>query len=193
MVKEKRKYLNGLIISAAIITGVLVLDLVSKTLTDGIDDIVLIPEFLIFHSTHNYAAAFSFSFWMPPEVFAVVVITFTFIACGAIIFLLIWLKSKHILFTVALAMICAGAAGNLIDRLAFGYVRDFIQIKYFGLEIFGSTSFAIFNIADSSLICGGIVLVVWTLFFFLPSEHKKEQQKKAGSGKAQEEENDVHS
>lgn len=165
---EKKKYITGLIIAASIIAGVLVLDLVTKAVTDGIE-LVLIPNFLIFNSVYNYNAAFSSSFGMPPEVFRVVVTVLTFVAIAVILFLLIWLKKKHILFTVSMAMILSGAAGNLIDRLMLGYVRDFIQIKYFGLTIFGSTSFAIFNVADMALVCGVIVMLVWVIFFFMRS------------------------
>ena len=186
----KKKYLVGLIIAASIITFVLTADMVSKALTDGVYDLELIPTFLYFSSHHNPNAAFSFSFGLSSDVFSVVVITFTFIASGAIIFLIVWLKNKHILFTVSLAMIFAGAVGNLIDRLAFGYVRDFVQVKYFGLEIFGSTSFAIFNIADASLICGGIVLIVWVLFFYMRAEMKKEAEKKAAEKEQSAQESD---
>lgn len=166
MPQEKRKYIISLIIAAGIIAVVLILDMVTKAVTDGFDYVTVIPKFLIFHSTHNYSAAFGSNFGMDPGVFRVVVIVLTFLAIGAIGFFLVWVKKKHTLLNVALALILSGAAGNLIDRLAFGYVRDFIMIEYFGLTIFGSTNFAIFNIADSALICGVIVMMVWVIFFY---------------------------
>lgn len=173
MTDEKKKYIRGLIIAAGIIAVVLILDLVTKAVTDGFVYVEIIPNFLIFHSTHNYYAAFSSSLGMSKKVFSVVVIVITFIAIAVIGFFLIWQKKKHMLLTVSLALIASGAAGNLIDRLYFGYVRDFIMIEYFGMEIFGSTNFAIFNVADMALICGVIVMIIWMIFVFLRNNNDK--------------------
>ena len=176
MTDKTKKYLKGLGLSAAIIAFALALDLITKTVTDGVY-VQLIPNFLYFTSAHNYNAAFSFDFGLPNNVFLVVVPIVTFFALGGMLFILVWIKEKHILFTAALSMIFSGALGNLIDRLAFGYVRDFIHVKYFGLELFGSTSFAIFNIADSALICGVAVMLVWVIFFYRPKEEKEKKDK----------------
>ena len=61
-------------------------------------------------------------------------------------------------------MIAAGALGNLIDRLAFGYVRDFID--YVFLDTFFGIDFAIGNVADLFLLMGVIMLIVYIIFEF---------------------------
>ena len=74
----------------------------------------------------------------------------------------LWLRS-------ALILITAGAIGNIIDRIALGYVRDFI---YFEL-----INFAVFNFADSCLTVGTIVLLVYILFFYSKEEQEAARKK----------------
>ena len=84
-------------------------------------------------------------------------IVISFAAVGLFGYFMYRNRGKSKFSRVAYALIIGGAIGNLVDRLAFGYVRDFIQFQYFGLTIFGSEYFAIFNFADSAL-CIGVVL-----------------------------------
>jgi signal peptidase II len=81
---------------------------------------------------------------------------FTLIAVIAV-FVIIVLLAKHgsqRLFAFALALILGGAVGNVIDRVAFGHVTDFLL---FYLGWFGY--FPAFNIADSAITVGVILLV----------------------------------
>lgn len=64
------------------------------------------------------------------------------------------------LLVVALGMVAAGAAGNLIDRATSGLVTDFVQIPF---------DFPVFNLADSAIFVGVAMLVWWVLFG--PAEH----------------------
>lgn len=57
---------------------------------------------------------------------------------------------------IALGMICGGAVGNLIDRIALGGVRDFINFEF--------VDFPVFNVADIFVTCGGILLGAALLF-----------------------------
>ena len=71
--------------------------------------------------------------------------------------LIAWiLRIKSSLFTqqLALALILGGAIGNLIDRLRFNYVIDFIDVYY------ASYHWPVFNVADSAICLGGIWLAI---------------------------------
>ena len=61
-------------------------------------------------------------------------------------------------------LIAAGALGNLIDRIAFGYVRDFID--YVFLDTFFGIDFAIGNVADLFLLLGVVMIIVYIIFEF---------------------------
>jgi signal peptidase II len=58
---------------------------------------------------------------------------------------------------VALSLILGGAIGNLIDRLFYGYVIDFLDVYY------GTYHWPAFNIADSAITIG-VVLMLWDSF-----------------------------
>ncbi len=73
---------------------------------------------------------------------------------------IIWLLRKHQqekLFCIALAFILGGAIGNLFDRLAYGYVVDFIDLYV------NSSHFAAFNVADAAINIGA-ALLLWDSF-----------------------------
>lgn len=75
--------------------------------------------------------------------------------------LVIWLsrlKQGATLQAVALALILSGAVGNLIDRALFGHVIDFIDVYY------QQWHWPAFNIADSAITVGAILLIVDSLF-----------------------------
>ena len=61
---------------------------------------------------------------------------------------------------VALGLVFAGSVGNLIDRIHFGYVVDFIDVTYW----------PVFNIADSSVTVGLIIIAVLVIWFIKPQE-----------------------
>ena len=57
---------------------------------------------------------------------------------------------------VSLSLLLAGAAGNFIDRLAFGYVTDMFETTFM--------NFPVFNVADIGVVIGGVLLVLTVLF-----------------------------
>ncbi len=59
---------------------------------------------------------------------------------------------------VALVLILAGAVGNFIDRLRLHFVVDFLSFRFFGHD------FAVFNLADSFIVVGTILLMIYVLF-----------------------------
>jgi signal peptidase II len=101
--------------------------------------------------TYNKGAAFSFlasaSGWQKHFL--------TVVGIGASLFIL-YLLARHgsqKLFSLALAMILGGAIGNVIDRLAYGHVIDFLDFHV------GGWHWPAFNVADSAIVGGAILLV----------------------------------
>ena len=149
-------------ICLAIIGSVLTLDLISKYLVALSNaDTVVIPHLLKFYYTTNTGSAFSFlgdKEWAMP-----MFITLTFIVLaiifGYILYAIIKKKQLSKWLLVAISLVVAGAIGNLVDRIAFGYVRDFIFVFY-NTKIFT----AIFNVADIALVVGVIMICFYLLF-----------------------------
>ena len=110
---------------------------------------------------HNAGAAFSFlsdAGGMQRWLFSAIAI----IASGWIV----WLLRQHAqqkLFCFALALILGGALGNLIDRIAYGYVVDFLDFYW------DTYHFPAFNVADSAITCGA-ALLLWESFTNKPEK-----------------------
>ena len=66
------------------------------------------------------------------------------------------LKAKTKTYTIGFGLILAGALGNFIDRIALGYVRDFIMFDFW-------KSFPIFNFADCLITVGAFVLMIYLI------------------------------
>jgi signal peptidase II len=84
---------------------------------------------------------------------------------------IIWLLRKHQqqkLFCIGLAFILGGAVGNLIDRLAYGYVVDFLDFHW------NESHFAAFNVADSAINIGA-ALLLWDSFKKKPEKENEPQ------------------
>ncbi len=102
---------------------------------------------------HNPGAAFSFlsdaggwQRWF-----------FTAIAVGMSLAIAVWMyvaQRGHWLLCLGLGLILGGAIGNLWDRLALGYVVDFISVHWRGWY------FPAFNLADSAITCGAACLLL---------------------------------
>ena len=71
---------------------------------------------------------------------------------------------SHPFGVTALSVVLAGAVGNLIDRMFFGYVTDMFATTFM--------NFAIFNVADICVVLGGIATVIYVLFFYEKYEKK---------------------
>lgn len=106
---------------------------------------------------HNPGAAFSFladaggwQRWF-----------FTIFAVGVSVMLIVWLRKVHLktepILAIALALVLSGAVGNVIDRIEHGYVVDFIHVHW------QQAYFPAFNIADSAITIGAILLL-WDAF-----------------------------
>ena len=108
----------------------------------------LIKNFLNLTLVHNRGAAFGFLQHQ--------LILFVLVSFFAIWLILINLKDKtnSVIFKLALSLILGGAVGNLIDRLRFGFVIDFLDLRVW----------PVFNIADSVITIAALILT-WELLF----------------------------
>lgn len=117
------------------------------------ESIAVIPSFFNLTYVHNTGAAFSFlseaGGWQRWFFAALAIIMSTIMT--------IWLtrlKEHETLLAIALSLILGGAIGNLIDRLAYGYVIDFLDVYYVTYH------WPAFNIADSAITVGvGLMLI----------------------------------
>lgn len=139
---------------------VIVLDQITKymasTMLTYYKPVAVMPLFN-FTLLHNTGAAFSFlseaggwQRWF-----------FTLIAVGVSVFLVLWLKrltAQEKIQAISLALILGGAIGNVIDRIRFGYVVDFLDFYY------GTWHFPAFNIADSAITIGAVLIIYDSLF-----------------------------
>ncbi|MEV1062207.1 signal peptidase II [Streptomyces sp. NPDC050263] len=130
-----------------------VLDLVSKMIVvaklEHHAPIEIIGDWLRFEAIRNAGAAFGFG-----EAFTII---FTVIASAVIVVIARLARKLYSLpWAIALGLLLGGALGNLTDRIfrapgVFeGAVVDFIAPKHF----------AVFNLADSAIVCGGILIVL---------------------------------
>ena len=134
---------------------VIVLDQFTKTLIVGyfqLGDSRYVTPFFNVVRAHNTGAAFSFlagaAGWQRWFFVAL-----GFVATGFIVWMLRSHPSQK-LFCFAVTMIMGGALGNVIDRLWHGHVVDFIQVHWRGWY------FPSFNLADSAITLGAILLIV---------------------------------
>lgn len=146
---------NKFIVMSVLIVVILVLDLVTKYIIDGMYEegtgVSAIPGLFNIISVHNYGAA-----WGIFEGSQVMLIIMSLIFLGIFIWYFIVEKKKSWLFIVTFAFLFAGCLGNLYDRIVFGYVRDFIQFAFW-------QSFPIFNFADTFLTIGVIMFIIYLL------------------------------
>ena len=134
---------------------IVLLDQITKAMvlrTMQIGDSHVVTSFFNLVHWRNTGAAFSFLHasggwqrWL-----------FIGLALVATIFI-VWMLKRHggqRLFSWALALILGGAVGNVIDRLLHGSVVDFVQLHWRG------AAFPAFNVADSAITVGAILLIL---------------------------------
>ncbi|MFW5426012.1 MAG: signal peptidase II [Methylophagaceae bacterium] len=147
---------------------VIVLDQVSKWIISSsfslYETLAVMPYFNL-TLAHNTGAAFSFlaqaGGWQ--RWFFIGLTTVISVA------LFIWLKklsTQAKLEAISISLILGGAIGNVIDRIYFGYVVDFLDFYY------GTAHFAAFNIADAA-ICVGAGLLIIDSFISKPESDQK--------------------
>ncbi len=77
------------------------------------------------------------------------------VALAVVVALAVWLRrAERLSVALALGAIAGGAVGNVIDRIRYGHVVDFIHAHAWGW------SWYVFNLADAAIVCGVAVLVI---------------------------------
>ncbi len=139
-------------------------DQLTKFLIYGTATKVVFGDLLWFKSTLNTGVAFSMF-----EGNSVVFIVITSLAAIALAYLILSKKFfNKMCYKVCLGLILGGTIGNLIDRIFFKGVRDFIYLKFL--------NFAIFNIADAIIVVAVAVFCVFMIIDTFKKEDKKEEK-----------------
>lgn len=121
---------------------------------------VLIEDFLRLRYTKNTGAAFGI-FQGGTLVLSIAAIAII----GAIFFSATRMGSINRFTTLSMGLIVGGALGNLVDRLRLGYVVDFIEVYGPRIQVGNSIyTWPVFNVADSAITVGVILLVATMLF-----------------------------
>jgi signal peptidase II len=114
----------------------------------------IVPEFLDLTHVHNTGAAFGLLNAADFPYKPIVMIAIAAIALVAIAAYATQLGFHERMARFGLALILGGAFGNLIDRAVAGYVVDFVDVYW------GSTHFWAFNVADSAITIGAILVLL---------------------------------
>jgi signal peptidase II len=133
--------------------------LVSTRIEVG-NHLVVIPHVFAISHVENPGAAFSlFNDSSSPGRVRWMLLVFSVLAAIVVLVALLRLGRRLTATTVALALILGGAIGNAWDRLRFGFVIDFLEVHIIHYH------WPDFNVADSAIVIGGILLFLDALFW----------------------------
>ena len=153
---------RSLVLWLGIAAAVLLFDQFTKLLIIGsfqLGDSQPVTSFFNLVRVHNSGAAFSFlssaSGWQRWMFTGIGVVAAGFI---------VWLLRSHsqqTLFCFALSLVLGGALGNVIDRVLWGHVIDFLDFRWDWLSpLFYQGHFPAFNVADSAISVGTVCLIL---------------------------------
>lgn len=173
----KKLGIKKLFAELGLLIAVLAIDLLSKSLVFAFladkksGRFELIEGIFALQEAHNYGASFGIF-----EGKQTMLVVLTAIVMVALVTLLVVKPKLPTLLRSGIILIIGGGVGNLIDRIAFGYVRDFIDYTF--LDTFFGIDFAIGNIADIFLLVGTFMVIIYVIFqakeedFFKPKQSK---------------------
>ncbi len=116
----------------------------------------IIPGFFNLTLAHNYGAAFGLFSGLPSGYRETALLVATLFAIGILIFIARSPHGKQPLTKLSVSLVLSGAIGNIIDRVYYGYVVDFLDIYI------NSYHWPAFNIADSAISVGVAILILFT-------------------------------
>ena len=154
----KPKLIALVIISAVVIF----LDQISKNYIlqafEYGESVDVIKNYFNITYVRNYGAAFGMLSKVQADVRDLFFLLMPPFAMTVILIMLRMTKPSEYIRSVALCAVFAGAMGNYIDRLRFGYVVDFLDFHYHS-----TWAWPAFNVADMSIVCGVTVLILLEL------------------------------
>jgi signal peptidase II len=106
----------------------------------------------ILHITPIYNKGIAFGLFKGANMFVLMAISL--LTAFYIIYIILYKKPKSSILILGLFLILSGAVGNLIDRISYGCVLDFIDIRVW----------PVFNIADSSISLGTLLIFIRSVF-----------------------------
>ena len=137
-----------LIAAAVIVSDQVIKNILAKALASG--PITVIKNFFYLVYVENYGIAFG--------MFKNNVLFFIFTNCiisAVVAFMIYKYRRISVPVTICLSLILGGAIGNVIDRIRFGYVIDYLSFTIFP---------PVFNLADSAIVVGAILLSLLLVF-----------------------------
>lgn len=160
--------------AALLISFFIIVDQLTKGAVQGSfywgESMPVIPDFFDLTYVKNTGAAFGMGADASSYMRGFFFLFLPVIACFFLAYLIVKSRHTHPFLCYAYALILSGAIGNLIDRFSLGYVVDFLDFYYKNHHYPG------FNIADSCITLGGIMLV-WDYLMEWKKSKNEEGQK----------------
>jgi signal peptidase II len=136
---------------------------------------IVVPNFIEIIRAHNPGIAFSF-FADASSLGRYLLIFGSVVIIGIIAWMLVASRHLNSLSAAGLALVLAGATGNVTDRMVHGAVTDFLQVwlRFLPWRIFNP--WPTFNVADSAVTVGAILIILDLLFAHQPAPSPQEQK-----------------
>jgi signal peptidase II len=159
MTKARDSRVWLLLISILIVAADRLTKWLASTRIEVGNNLRVIPHVFAISHVENPGAAFSlFNDSSSPERVRWLLLIFSLVAAVAVLIALVKLGRRVTATSVGLALILGGALGNAYDRLRFGYVIDFLEVHIIHYH------WPDFNVADSAIVVGGILLLYDAMF-----------------------------
>jgi signal peptidase II len=150
-------HLNRILLLAIIAVAIIGLDQVTKLAAFELDGRrSLLRGLIVLNRNQNTGAAFGFMRNVPGSAVILSLTTIATIVLLAVLFRKL-IRTHLVTGCIAIGLIYGGAVGNLVDRVAFGKVRDFIELHL------GFVRWPAFNLADVSIVAGIVLLLAGLL------------------------------
>jgi len=142
--------------------GVVLLDRATKAYFEAATPLgwrhELIPNFIYLVHSRNTGIAFGVFSQTAGTGTRIALIAGSLVVIAALCWLLVTSRQASLLSSAGLALLLGGATGNVTDRILRGAVTDFFEV------LFGSYAYPAFNVADSAITIGAILLLCDLLF-----------------------------